>query len=523
MLIKFLARGTGSAAAAADYLLRETDSQGQVREDVTVLRGDPDGVAAVADSLEFEHTYTSGVIAWAPEDRPSDWDIDRVLDEVEQTAWAGLAPDRHAWAAVQHRTANGGVHVHVLAARCDLETGKSLNIAPPGWEQTYGPLVEACNLDKGWSRPDDPARARAQQPGHRAYLDAAALRAGIAREADPRAAIQDYLMQGVEAGTVKDRADVVDALQEAGLDVPRQGKNYVTAHDPASGKRWRLKGTLYEHDFQRERFTRPDSASDRGRAPEDGRDRRARAADVWRDVARQRERHAAYHRRRYGAADRADARPAAARLAPDAGDRAESLAQHLQRELGADVVAIEPRAAPDARDAGDPAARARPDTDGQEIAAGVARLKETYDRIRRALDARVQQAGRAIRDAAVRAGRELGKAGRGLGRARATVSRSIRTRAESAHRVGEYARGATTTTGRTCHDLDHRIRRAVEERQQNDRRLQQCYERVGNTYSLIHPEAEQKRKDGDRPDRVEGLIESRIQNRIRSRSYDIDL
>ena len=26
-------------------------------------------------------------------------DIDRVLDEVEQTAWAGLAPDRYAWAA----------------------------------------------------------------------------------------------------------------------------------------------------------------------------------------------------------------------------------------------------------------------------------------------------------------------------------------------------------------------------------------------------------------------------------------
>ena len=35
--------------------------------------------------------------------------------------------------------ARGGVHhVHVLAARCDLETGKSLNIAPPGWQKTFG-------------------------------------------------------------------------------------------------------------------------------------------------------------------------------------------------------------------------------------------------------------------------------------------------------------------------------------------------------------------------------------------------
>ena len=140
-----------------------------------------------------------------------------MLDEVEQTAWAGLEPDRYAWAAVQHRAATGGVHVHVLAARCDLETGKSLNIAPPGWEQTYGPLVEACNLEHGWSRPDDPARARDQQPGHRAYLEAAALRAGIAREAYPREVIRDYMLQGVEHGTVQDRAGVVTALQQAGM------------------------------------------------------------------------------------------------------------------------------------------------------------------------------------------------------------------------------------------------------------------------------------------------------------------
>ena len=113
MMIKFLARGTGSAAAAADYLTRETGSDGQEREQVEVLRGDPRQVAAVADSLEFEHKYTSGVIAWAPEDAPTDEQIGAVLDEFEKTAWPGLEPDRYAWAAVQHREGDG-VHVHVL-------------------------------------------------------------------------------------------------------------------------------------------------------------------------------------------------------------------------------------------------------------------------------------------------------------------------------------------------------------------------------------------------------------------------
>ena len=39
---------------------------------------------------------------------------------------------------------------------------------------------------------------------------------------------------------------------------------------------------------------------------------------------------------------------------------------------------------------------------------------------------------------------------------------------------------------------------------------------------MIHPEAQQKRKDGDRPDRVDGRIESLIQGARRSRGHDID-
>ena len=94
MMIKFLAHGTGSAAKAAEYLTRERfpaqdQEQEKNPEEVKVLRGNPDQVAAVADSLEFEHKYTSGVIAWAPEDAPSDAQIERVVDEFEKTAWAG--------------------------------------------------------------------------------------------------------------------------------------------------------------------------------------------------------------------------------------------------------------------------------------------------------------------------------------------------------------------------------------------------------------------------------------------------
>ena len=146
----------------------------------------------------------------------------------------------------------------------------------------------------------------------------------------------------------------------------------------------------------------------------------------------------------------------------------------------------------------------------REIAGIEARLKETYDRVRAAIDERIRQAGRAIRagaEAAGRAGRALGRAGatigravRELGRTCATVDRAIRTGATRAHPVGEFYHRARQEIGRQLQDTDGRFKR---------------------THSMIHAEAERKRTAGDRWDRVEGRIESLIQSRVRSREHDI--
>ena len=95
MHVEFIARGTGSARAAVDYLLGERVAAGKLRDGVEVRRGDPDIVAALADAFEFEHKYTSGVIAWAPEDRPTDAQIEAVLDKFERNGLAVLEPNRY--------------------------------------------------------------------------------------------------------------------------------------------------------------------------------------------------------------------------------------------------------------------------------------------------------------------------------------------------------------------------------------------------------------------------------------------
>ena len=109
MHLECLQRGIRSTRASTDYLLGERDAR-ERRDGVEVLCGEPDIVAAVADSLEFEHEYRSVAIARAPEDPPTDALIEAVLDEFEKTAWAGLEPDRYSWTAVPHRERGGVVH-----------------------------------------------------------------------------------------------------------------------------------------------------------------------------------------------------------------------------------------------------------------------------------------------------------------------------------------------------------------------------------------------------------------------------
>ena len=158
MMIKFHKAGA-SGRAAAEYLEGDKDHQGRPREHVEVLRGDPFRVGQIVDSLDFKHRRTAGVIAWAPADNPTPEQIDEVLDNFERLAWSGLDPDRYAWSAVRHDDPSGGVHVHIMAARVDLQTGKSLNIAPPTWQMDFDPLGAALNIKHGWARPDRPARS----------------------------------------------------------------------------------------------------------------------------------------------------------------------------------------------------------------------------------------------------------------------------------------------------------------------------------------------------------------------------
>lgn len=306
MHIKWLRYGAGDARKATAYVLAKLDHQGIERAGVKVLRGNTEQVAQMANSLAFSRCYSSGVIAWAKEDAPTPAQIQQALDGFAQVAFSGME-DRVVWTAVQHTEADGSVHVHVLVARVDLETGKAFNPAPPGWEKSYDPLRDTLNYENGWARPDDPARARLVQPGHQALIDAAALRKGLTTPTAAKEQITDWLVQRVEAGLVNDRAGVRASLAELG-EITREGADYLSVKPAGFDKAIRLKGPIYGEKFSgaglaagREDGQRP--GADRGA------DERAATA-ARRDLAAAIERRREYNKGRYRtAASGADRQP----------------------------------------------------------------------------------------------------------------------------------------------------------------------------------------------------------------------
>lgn len=295
MLIKFFARGTGSGNGPVEYATR-ADLEGREAHTPEILRGDANRTRDLIDSIDREWRYTSGVVSFALEDAPSEAQQQEVMDEFEQVAFAGLESDQYDILWVRHQHTEGGrVELHFVTPRIELTTGKALNIAPPGWEAYYGPLRDALNAEHGWARPDDPDRARDLQKGPQRAVE----------RLHGRDAIQGYLTAQIASGAVYDRNSMVLALQDAGLQISRQGKDYVTAVDPQNGSRFRLKGTIYEQGWTREQHIDRAIGREAGSGPETGRGTDPeRAQEARAELSRRVESRARHHQERYPRAER---------------------------------------------------------------------------------------------------------------------------------------------------------------------------------------------------------------------------
>lgn len=291
MLIKFTGGGRGGGAQVANYLTRE---EGRGHAPPEVVRGDMNRTRELIDSIERQWTYTHGVLSFAAEDAPTEAEQEKCMDMFERLAFAGLDREQYDITWVRHsHTESGRTELHFVSPRMELNSGRAMNIAPPQWEHTYKPLRDALNYTHGWARPDDPERALELQRAPERAQEGFRLREG-------REGIHEHLTALVAAEMVTDRAGLVQAVREAGLEVTREGKDYITVRDPESDERFRMKGRIYEKDWTYDRELDRALAPPRSRTSNREReDNQRRAFQADRDYQAAVERRAAFNSERY--------------------------------------------------------------------------------------------------------------------------------------------------------------------------------------------------------------------------------
>ncbi|RWR04523.1 relaxase family protein [Paenirhodobacter populi] len=306
MLIQFFPNGKGTGAGPVGYLIATTvlayDDNRDLRRDdhgtpltVTrdprpeVVRGDPTRTEALIDACPHQWTYRAGVISFTREDAPDDHQQAEVMDRFEELAFAGLDRDQYDCLWVRH-THEDRVELHFYTPRMELSTGKSLNIAPPGYQTAFDSLRDVMNKTHSWADPLDADRAQAVREQPEAPT-----------RAQGREELHSWIIDQISIGAMHDRGSMAEVLREVDYELPRLGKDYLTVKGPETGERWRLKGEIFREGWQAPTAA-PQREAEHRSGQDQGRERRldgVTAGDLQERFADHCERRTDYNRGRY--------------------------------------------------------------------------------------------------------------------------------------------------------------------------------------------------------------------------------
>lgn len=250
MYIKVFAHGKGRGEKAVQYLVR-TDYANRRDNPPHILRGDPQLTSELINSLSFDWKYTSGVLSWHPEDKVEEETEQKLMDDFENLAFAGLEKDQYHILWVRHSHADHH-ELHFVIPRTELYCGKAFNAFPPGWQKDFDVLRDMYNIRYDWARPDDPKRQRICLPRQASLLQNRLKRLGQEKQANEKDKIHDllidYAKNAITNRTAANREELITAFTELGLIINRKGKDYITVK--YGEHKVRLKGGIFHESWR---------------------------------------------------------------------------------------------------------------------------------------------------------------------------------------------------------------------------------------------------------------------------------
>lgn len=251
MIVKFFRHGntqkgksgrTGGGNSVRDYLLGK-DKQ---RENATLIRGNADQTTEVINNITNKSIYTSGVLSFSKDEKPTDEQIEKIIDSYENTLFPNMDKDQYSSYWVRHEDKDR-TELHFVFANIELKTGKAL---PVYYHRNDKNLVDSwknlVNDKYGFIDPNAPMNRKQLTPTTRNDKDNA-----------QKDSIHERILSLVERNrSINSRDDVVKAIENLGYEVTRTSKkdDSISIKNPQGGRNLKLKGELYSPNFSRDKL-----------------------------------------------------------------------------------------------------------------------------------------------------------------------------------------------------------------------------------------------------------------------------
>lgn len=248
MMVRIFKTGTGSAKSAINYLMGKNDHTGQPRSvPPELLQGSPSLFQLVTDSTSRKHKYVSGAISFRDTEHPTEEQIQKIIEAFKASFLPGLKDcDNYADAWIAHRD-KGNLELHFVVAGTEMQTGRQLNIHPPGKRniEHFQAFTQVMNHAMGYYQvTPDPLKVALSEfeAKSQAGKQFRRVKTLLAKE----------LHSHIISGRIADRDELITHLEDNYGEVTRVGKDYISVRLPGSAKAKRLMGPLFQEgaDYQ---------------------------------------------------------------------------------------------------------------------------------------------------------------------------------------------------------------------------------------------------------------------------------
>lgn len=242
MMVRIFKTGTGNANSAINYLMGKNDHTGNPRSvPPELLHGSPSLFQLVSNCTNRKHKYVSGAISFRDTEQPDAAQIQKIMDAFKASFLPGLKDcDNYADAWIAHRD-KGNLELHFVVAGTEIQTGRQLNIHPPGKRniEHFQAFTQVMNHAMGYNQvTPDPLKVALSE------FETKSMAGKQSRKV--KTLLAKELHSHIVTGKIVDRDELITHLEDNYGEVTRVGKDYISVRLPGSAKAKRLMGPLFQ-------------------------------------------------------------------------------------------------------------------------------------------------------------------------------------------------------------------------------------------------------------------------------------